>query len=267
MEILKRLSVYDFFVLALLPFLSSLVSLVFHAPYILSIFLFYSLPGIYLILRFGRLWQVAKGAIFTFIISLPFAIIIDYIGTTSGVWYVPYSLFPSRFLGVIPIEDFFWMASGVFTLVVGYEIMLNKGKRELADKHLWYFISIALFVLSAFFLILASGGKHLFVWEGPYTYLILGTVFFALPTLIFLWHFPQFLRRALSLVAYFFALTFFFEITATFLNQWVFTGVYFLPPINFFGFNPIPWEELFFVGFVGPFSVVAFYELFDDDRK
>lgn len=267
MKALLRLKIYDFLVLALLPLLAALLSILFRAPYLLSIFLFYVIPGIYLSLRFGKAWQLAKGFVFAIIISLPFAIIVDYIGTVSGVWFVPVSLFPERFLGVIPVEDFFWMLSAIFTLVMGYEIMLDKGKHELADKRLWHFTSIGFFALSAFFLLLASGKHSLFIWESRYTYLILGMVFFVSPVALFLWHFPKFLKKTFPLLVYFFALTFFFEVTATFLSQWVFTGAYFLPPFSLEGMNPIPWEELFFVGVVGPLGVVTFYELFDDDRK
>ena len=61
-------------------------------------------------------------------------------------------------------------------------------------------------------------------------------------------------------MGYFTYLTLLFEIVATFLKQWIFSGAYIFSPLNIFGNTPIPLEELFFVGFVGPLAAVAFYE-------
>jgi len=250
-----------------IPIAGALVSIGFNAPYLLSILLFYGAPGIYCALRFGHRWQAIKALFFAVVASFPFALVVDYIGTVSGVWYAPHTLFPGRFLDIIPWEDFIWMAVAAYTIIVLYEIFLDRGKREFADRRMWHFVLFSLLGLSAFFLVLASGNQGAFVWGSQYAYLYLGVAFFLLPAALFLWRFPQFLIRFLPVAGYFLYLTALFEITATHLQQWIFTGSYLLPPLNTLGNNPVPYEELFFVGVVGPLAAIALYEFFDDDEK
>lgn len=267
MEISHRLSWIDRLVLVGLPIVAGVISVLLNTPYLVSILLFYGAPGFYVAFRFGHTWQAIKGFLFAVITSLPFAVVVDYIGTASGVWYVPKTLFSGRFLDVIPVEDMLWMFCATYTVVMLYEVFCDKGKHELVDRRMRYFVILALSALGVFFLAVALGNSSLFAWQSRYTYLALGALFFLLPALLFLWRFPQFRRRSLPLVGYFLSLTVAFEFTATTLGQWVFTGKYLLPPLIVFANNPIPYEELFFVGIVGPLTVVALYEFFDDDRQ
>lgn len=257
----------DYIVLFCLPIIAILVSVKFTAPYLVSIFLFYALPGIYLSFRYGHVWQVNKGLIFAILVATPFAIIVDFIGTQSGLWYVPNTLFSQRFLGIIPWEDFVWMITATYTMIIIYETLFDKSKRELINKRMWYFCSSAFLVLGSFFLLLIFGNSQWLVFKNDYTYLLLGTVFFLLPAILFTAKFPKFIKKSLPLMGYFLYLTLLFEITATFLTQWTFSGTYISPVLNIFGNTPIPFEELFFVGFIGPLAAIAFYEFFDDDRK
>ena len=159
------------------------------------------------------------------------------------------------------------MFAAVFVIMLVFETFLDKGKREFADQRMWSFVCAAFLVLGIFFFLLFSGGEGAFAFKSNLTYLFLGILFFLLPALVFLLKFPQFVRRAVPLAGYFFYVTLLFELTATFLDQWVFTGTYLIPPLNLFGNSPVAFEELFFVGIVGPLAAVALYEFFDDDRK
>ncbi len=262
---LKHLGLWDKILLILFPIIATFVSIFFINSYPLSTILFYGVPGIYLSLRFGHLWQEKKGLLFAILVATPFAIIVDYIGIQSGLWYTPTSYFTVRFLGVIPWEDFLWMITATYTMIIIYETLLDKGKHELLDRRMLYFLLSAAIVLSGFFLLILTGRSDLFIFNSQYTYLVLGSLFFLLPTVLFILKFPKFLKRFLPLSAYFLYLTILFEIIATYLNQWIFTGTYLLPPINIFGNTPIAYEELFFVGIIGPMAAVAFYEFFDDD--
>lgn len=265
MQIQKNLLWIDVLVLLALPIASAFISILFRMPYLVSTVLFYGTPGIYLSLRFGRAWQVAKGFFFAFIASVPFVIVVDYIGTTSGLWHVPTTVFSGRFLSVIPLEDFIWMLAATYTIVVTYELLFNEGKQELVDRRMWHFGLSGLLGLGIFFVLLGSQQQTIFAWHSQFAYLYLGTIFFLIPAMLFLVRFPEFLRHSLPIVGYFLYMTFLFETTATFLQQWVFAGSYLFPALNLFGNNPIPYEELFFVGVVGPLAAIAFFEFFDDD--
>jgi lycopene cyclase domain-containing protein len=267
MEFRHRFSWIDVVIFSGLPCAAVTTSILLDTPYLVSILLFYGAPGIYVTFRFGQSWQALKGLLFAIIVSTPFAIVVDYIGTISGLWYVPQTLFKERFFGVIPFEDVLWMLSASYTVVVMYEILFDTGKHELIDRRIRYFVFFAFLVLSVFFLALATGNHALLKWDSRYAYLLLGATFFLIPALLFMWHFPKFLRRSAFLVGYFLYLTVTFEITATLLGQWVFMGRYLISPLIIFANDPIPYEELFFVGVVGPLAVVALYEFFDDDLR
>jgi hypothetical protein len=82
-----------------------------------------------------------------------------------------------------------------------------------------------------------------------------------------MFHFPKFLKKSLWVVGYFLYATILLELTTTHLNQWIFGGTYITKPFSLFGFGYVSFEELFFVGVVGPFAAIALYEYFDDDLK
>jgi hypothetical protein len=52
-------------------------------------------------------------------------------------------------------------------------------------------------------------------------------------------------------------------LVAVHLHYWEFEGHYLIPMLDVPGVGPIPYEELFFVGVVGPVAGVAMYELLD----
>lgn len=262
-----HLQLWDKIILLLLPVVAMFVSFGLINSYPLSTILFYGMPGIYVSLRFGKVWQEKKDLLFVTLVSTPFVIIIDYIGVKSGIWYTPHSYFATRFLGVIPWEDFFWMLTATYTILIIYETLLDKGKRELIDRRMLYFILSLLLVLGSFFLLIATQGSEFFIFDSEYTYFILGSIFFLFPAIVFIYEFPKFLKRLLPLSAYFLYLTILFEITATYLEQWIFTGKYLFPPLQIFANTPIAYEELLFVGFIGPMALIAFYEFFDNGPR
>jgi hypothetical protein len=255
----------DLSILLAFPVLAAAVSLCAKAPYLISILLFYAVPGIYVTVLFGNARQAAKNLLFAVVTSIPFTIVVDFIGTASHVWYVPQTVFPARLLGVVPWEDFLWMGVATYTIVTLYAVVSDKGNHKIASRRMLYFVAIASLAINVLFALLLSGLSTLFILNSRYTYLGLGVTFFAAPASLFLWRSPQFLRRVAPLVGYFFYATIVFELCATVLRQWIFVGTYLLPPLRFFGIGPIPYEELFFVGIVGPVAAIAFYEFCEVD--
>ncbi len=248
----------------MLPIVAMFFSVKFNSSYSISTILFYALPGIYVLLRFGKIWQWWKALLFSVLFTTPFTIIVDYIGIKSGLWYTPTSSLAVRFLGIIPWEDFLWMIAGTYTIIMIYETLVSEGKQELINRRAIYFVLSAIIVLSIFFLFFVTGRTDFFIFESKYAYLILASIFFLFPALLFVIKFPEYLKNFLPLSVYFLYLTILFEITATYLHQWIFTGKYLIPPLNIFGNTPIPYEELFFVGVVGPIVALSLYEFFDN---
>ncbi|MCX6751796.1 MAG: hypothetical protein NT161_03485 [Candidatus Nomurabacteria bacterium] len=256
----------DIAVLIGLPVISLILSLLFRSPYhVFTTLFFYGLPSLYLIFRYKEYFYAFKGLIYVLIVATPIAIIVDYIGISSGLWFDPYSIFVNRFLGVIPLEDLIWMYSATYLIMIFYQTFLDIGKKELINKKIIKFIIPALIALAIFFVLVLTNNSQIFFWHSKYTYTILCTIFFLLPSIIFLLFFPHFLKKSLSITVYFFYVTTFLELTTTYLNQWVFKGEYIIKPFSLFGFGLVSFEELFFVGIVGPIAAIAFYEFFDDD--
>jgi len=252
--------------LILIPIVGTIITVLFRPIYLISIFLFYIAPALYLVLRYKNYSFELKDLVFTIVFATPFAIVVDYIGTISGIWYAPSSIILPRFLGVIPLEDFLWMFAGTYLIIILYQAFFDRGKREVTDHKMWKFILPATILMGVFFY-LVNINYNIFFWPGKYTYLVLCTIFFLLPAILFLANYPKFLKKILGVIVYFFYVTCLFEFTATYLKQWIFTGSYIIRPVSFFGFGSVALEELFFVGIVGPIAAVAFYEYFDDDLK
>ncbi len=248
-----------------LPLVSWIATSKFEIPYLLSIAIFYGLPGLYINIRQREAWRVAKIVVFSAMASVPFTVIVDFIGTVSGAWFVPRTVL-GHFLNVIPFEDFLWFATAAYTVIVLHESTLRRAKREIVHANMRQFSFAACVLLTAFFLV-RELMPALLVWQGRFTYMALGLVFFVLPATLILFRYHKLFGATLPLACYFFYLTIVFEAVATRYNQWTFPGQYLIPPLYILGSGPIPYEELFFVGFVGPFAAVAFYEYFDNDRN
>ncbi len=241
--------------LILLPAFATLVSLQFPLSYFWGIILFYLAPGIYVAVRNKK--KVLHPILFALLTAIPFTLIVDYIGTASNLWNVPNPIFP-LFLNLIPLEDYIWMASAIFTVVMisGVSDMVQV-KKFLASK-MKTFLMASLIVMATFFILLASYGQNFFNLKTSYLYLILGTVFFALPVILLLFYLKSFSRRHVFATGYFFLLTTLFESVAVHNSWWEFNGAYFLPPLVVSG-KALPLEELFFVGIVGACMAILLY--------
>lgn len=256
---------FDILYLIAFPLLASCIIWFFDPGYLFAIVLFYLLPSFYLFFRSPNVRRV-KSVLFTLIVSTPFAIVVDHVGTVSDIWYVPKSLISNRFLGTIPWEDFVWMFAATFLCVTLYQTFSDKSSKKIVSRKIVPFIIGSSMVLIAFGLVYALSPEKL-ILNSPYAYLILGTIFFLLPTILLTIRHPKIFKKYLKIIPYFFYVTLLFEIFATEMNYWVFTGTYLMAPLTFFGLGFIALEELLFVGIVGPAAATVFYEQFDDDGK
>ncbi|MBU6402358.1 MAG: hypothetical protein KGS61_18730 [Verrucomicrobia bacterium] len=243
---------------------SVLISALLKPGYLASVFLFYGTPVVYFALRLRSWRQILRGLFFAGTATLPFTIVVDYIGTVSGVWSVPRSAFADRLFGIIPVEDFLWMFLGICSIILMYEAQSKASGREIIGRRMKSFLLVASFGLNIFLILIATRQTALFIWPGRYAYLALGCTFFLIPAVLYFWHFPRVFTRCIPTVGYFFILTVVFELTATSLGEWNFGGLYLLPPFTLFGIGSVPYEELAFVGIVGPLAAIALFEFFDN---
>lgn len=241
--------------LILFPVVALLVVLLFDPGYFASIFLFYFFPAAYLAaVNFKRIG--IQGIVFSFLIAIPFFVVVDYIGTVSRLWRVPSSIFSSKIFGILPIEDYIWLAAAAL-----FSVAIYAKNKAVSWRGVWVLFVGSLLALAVFVFFLVKVPGTL-IWSGKFAYLFIGSIFFLIPALILLIKHPKLFQAQLKPVLYFLCITSLFEFTATYYGYWEFSGNYILKPISFGGFGYVPFEELFFVGMVGPFAAAYFYENF-----
>ncbi len=251
----------DIILLILFPVIATLVTLSLRLNYFWAILLFSGPPVIYLSLRTPKV--IAKAALFSVVLTIPFGIIVNFIGIQDNSWYVPTTIFPFRLLGILPIEDIMGGFLLIYWVVIYYEHFLDKGKQKLVDGKMKYLMLLIVLLFIVFFALLANRPEFLKI---KYAYFWLGMILFVLPVISMLSIFPKLLSKYLKVTAYFATLLAMFEYTGISLNQWVFPGENYIGWVAYFGYR-IPVEELVFFVILLVIGILSYYEFFDDDRK
>lgn len=250
----------DFAVMAGSIIASIFISLWFKTNVLVSTLLFYGVPTIYFTLRLkGRRLKIL---LFSLSFTIPLWIFADFVETLNHAWFIPVSVFP-RVMGVFAIEDLIWGAFSAYLTVALYESFSNEGVREVIDRKMEYLLIPSLISLAV---LVPIEWLYPEIFIFPNSYFILGSVFLLLPSLAIAAAFPRILKKFLLVEGCLVLITCSFELMAVYLDQWVYPGAYFVPPLRVFN-KALPWEEIFFCFFVAPFLTLAVYEFFDDDRK
>lgn len=257
-QFLKKL---DIFLLIVLPIIATSATLVLRLNYFWAIILFFGSTAAWLSLRTPKM--IARTALFAALFTSPFAIVVNYVAVQDGSWYVPTTIFPFRIFGSLPIEDIILGFLLTYAVIICYEHFLDKGRHNLVDKKMKYFIWPFLLLLITFFALFVVNQELLKI---KYSYFWMGTIFLVLPIISTISIFPRLLSKYLKVGAYFALLLAIFEYTGISLNQWIFPGKNFIAWIQYFGYK-IPIEELVFWIFLTVIGILSYYEFFDDDGK
>ncbi len=251
----------DIIFLILSPIFATFVSLTLKTNFLTSTLLFFGIPAIYLSWRNQH--AVKKSAIFSFLFGLVGgALIIDYITHFNNAWFVT-TIFPVRIFNQAPIEDFLWGFLAVYNIIMFYEHLLDKGKHNLKDTHLKYFVSLIIFITIIFSVIYIFDKKLFLI---PYFYIKAGFIVILVPAISFLTFFPRLISKYLKTGVYFFAQSLMFELTALRLGQWSFNGNQYIGWVQILNLK-FPLEEFVFWMVLFSTCVLSYYEFFDDDRK
>jgi hypothetical protein len=100
-----------------------------------------------------------------------------------------------------------------------------------------------------------------------YFYLKMGIALAVIPVVGILLKFPKFWNKFLNIGVYFFISNFIYEITAVRLGHWSFPAEHQLIGMVQFMNVRFAFEDLLFWMILTAMAVVAFYEVFDDDRR
>jgi hypothetical protein len=252
----------DLILILLWPIAATIISFAVNANFIESQLLFFGIPLLYLAMR--DMARVPKAALFAAAFSVPLVAVFGYLFEYTRTYVIATNV-PARLFGVLSIDVFLWGFLYFFLVVLYYEHFLARHARK---EPLWpKKFSLGLFllgsILALFFAILGFAPNLL---EIRYYYLKFGLVLVLPPIVLMLAKFPALWAKFAKAGAYFFYLSFLYEITALKLGQWWFPSPDFIGFITLFGVT-FPFEELLFWIILGSLGVLVYYEFFDDEEK
>lgn len=251
----------DYIFLILLPITAAAIALTFRTNYLVSTILFFGIASVWFSFRSPK--NIIKTMLFTILLAFPLGVVIlDYILVADQAWWSP-TIFPWRFLEIIPYEDLIWGILQGYLVILMYEHFLDRGKNKLFGKNIRYFLWLLAVLLPLFFVAYIFNPELLVI---PYAYFWIGFLFFIIPSVIFLIWYPRNITKFLKLSAYFFYLHIVFEFVALELGNWVFPGTHYLGVFNLLG-QRVPIEEMFFWWCFFIIPILTWYEYFNDDQK
>ncbi len=252
--------VLDCLVLFALAVFAILFSLLIHAIFLVSAFLFLGLPSIYLISR-GKV-KVKLTTVTVLLFGFLYCFLMDYLAELYGAWsWKPSQLiFQSKILGVVSPDAIIWTALWVLLLVLFYEHMLEHHRKDKISSRIWYLVGIGLAFLSVivWFSTTNPAQSH-----SSYAYFILGLCTIP-PFLFVLYSKPRLVLKVLKTMLYFVPLYLSYEITGRYLGQWDFPGHY----IGMIQIGSVwfPLEEFMFWIVGSSVLTLTGYELFIDEK-
>jgi len=260
---MKKAKRVDFLMLILLSLLAVPAVLFFHVRFLTSTILFLGVPCIYLLLRKTQNLKVVFSGVFLIGIILGFGF--DFIETFNKAWLIPQEqlIIPYRILGSAPFDELICLILWSLLMLLVYEHFLERKRVESININHFMVTGVIpalaalLFVICAFFF-----APNLITFH--YAYLIFGLLA-CLPIIYCLLRKPKLIWRIITVAPYFIFLFLTFEITALYLNQWMFIGQY-IGYVNLFSFR-FPIEELTFWIFISSTVVLTDYKLFVDAEK
>lgn len=256
-----RWKLADIAVMLVLPAAATMATVTFRTNLFVSILLYFGLPSVYLMARNPGI--VAKGLRFALIFFIPLSLFFDTLAAINGAYIIPDTIFPFRVLGISTVELYLYAFFWILFPVLFYEHFFDKGTRgdtlSSRTKYLVYIMSVLAFAVVILFYARQDWLRI------PYCYFVLAAPFIFIPVVLFLWRYPEFLKRNVLIAAYFFTFMLVFELAALHNEQWIFPGQ-FVGMVSVLGYA-FPFEELFFWMIFGTPALLVYYEFFADNRK
>jgi hypothetical protein len=210
---------------------------------------------------------VAKNMfLFSFSLGLPFGLYLQIIAERNNVWkYVP--IIPFFHIKDIPLEALLWYPSWFGLVIATYLFFFDQHSHKLKfktliPKHLRYFGFCSFLCLISIVLLLIN--EHYSQFPYAYIFLISPLVLFSL----FLFKdkkFGHFVKIFFPTTLILFLPMLVYDLLGVSTHQWIFPGQY-LYNLNF-GLARLPVEEFVMWLWVGPASVIAYFEEFESNFK
>lgn len=229
-------------------------------PLVSTVF-FFIIPSIYLLIRKPRnLRRIFTGA---FLIGMVFGFVFDFLAILNNAWSEPVEqlVFKYKVLNIVPIDHIIWFFFWALIIIVFYEHFLEHERADGISHNFKYGlipgITATIAILALFFIAPET-------IRFGYSYLILGGLTF-LPFLFLMIRRPILFIKFVKVTPFFFLLFLAFELTAIYLEQWYFPGLY-IGYVEVLGLR-FPFEEFFFWILMSSTIVLSYYELYVDDER
>jgi len=228
----------------------------FRVTYLESLIIVFGIPSAYLSFRSKE--KVKKVALFSFLVSVPVALLVELVAFWDHAWVIPHSVFSFRILGFSPLENYLWQFLTVYMVLIFYEHFCNKEFQSDFSKRTPLMLA-ALYALTFVVIILFSIKSSLL--RIPYPYIWLCVPLFVMPIILFLARYPRFFRNFLKVQFFFLYIHLIFELIGVKLNHWVYPSSHYIGWVTLLG-QRFPVEEFLFVMLCGAFAACTYYEYF-----
>jgi len=254
----RHIKKLDIWLLGVLPPMATFLVIFFELNYLQSILIFFLPTAIWFSLRNKKV--ILRSLIFAGIFTVPIALIVDYMAVSSGAWYVPNTVFPVRYLNILPLEDVVLGLLLVYSVIICFEHFLDKGRHNLIDHKMKYFMAAFALAIGIFLLVFMIKPEIL-AFKNSYVWL--GLIFVVIPIITAYSVFPRLVSKYIKVGMYFALVLLMFEYAGVALDHWIFTSDGILGSVQLFD-KRIPYEELVFWVLLGSTSIISYYEFFDD---
>ena len=251
--------IIDCAVLFALAIFAVIASLLIHATFLESTFLFLGLPSIYFLLHGKTKSHETLAAVVVF--GVLYCFLLDYLAELNGAWaWKPSQLiFQQKILGVVSPDAIIWTALWVLLLVLFYNHVIDHNMRDRVSRKIWYAVGVGLASLAGIIWLQLHSPSHLHI---TYAYFYLGLCTFP-PLFYVIWKKPRIVPKLLLASLYFIPLYFVYELVGDALGQWDFPGHYIA--LIHIGTITFPIEEFLFWIVCSSVITLGGYELFIDD--
>ncbi len=249
----------DLGLMVLWPLIAALTTAVFSLSFIAAMVLFLGLPCVYLSVRLGQ--KIGRSLLFSTVMGVPLAIVIDYLMEVTSAWVVSESAFGDfRLFDHVFVEQIPWLVAFAFLTVLVYRRFVGQSQDSTLKRMPFsWFVAWHSAVFIGFVALWAINPQALVL---DYAYLKVGMVLGAAPLLYVALTSPSLLRRFIVPTLFFAWYSGIYELISLDQGHWAFPD-----PTQFVGWitvvgHTLPFEEILFWMVLGPASCLSYFEIF-----
>src|SRR3989344_239787 len=188
----------DLIILTVYPIIAAIFSLTIKPNALLSVFIFFGIPSIFL--SFRQPAHIKKAALFS-LVGIPALVFIDYIAHITRAWLVPNSVFPFRLFGYVTIENIIWIFFHLYLVVIYFEHFVAHHFRDKLIQSKTKYLFLLVFSIFTFFLALYYFKPQMLYIR--YWYMVFGLIFILIPIILERLAFPKVFTKILKVAPFF----------------------------------------------------------------